>query len=650
VPEMTPEHLDEAALSAGHLEHMRRLRYASGIAVPLVARGRTLGVFGFVRRPGRAPYAEQDVRLAVELARRTATALDNARLFAELSATERQLEAVLGNLAEAVTVQAPDHALIYVNEAAARLLECESPEEVLATPMPAILERFVALDEDGRLFDFASLPGREALAGNTPEPVLMRSISKATGEDRWMLVKSTPVRDADGAVVMAVNIMEDVSDARRAEHHQRFLAAASKVLSSSLDIDATLERAAAAIVPELADWCCVDVPDDRGRLRRRAIAADPRRSELVDAVHEAFNLAGDDGPAGALRDGRPRLYADVDDALLRRWAPDDTALERLRAAGLRSAIVVPLMVGDRPIGAMTLGTDASARVLGPAELELAREVAVRAGVAVENARVHGARAHIAATLQRSLLPPRLPVVPGMTVAARFRAAGEASDVGGDFYDLFSVDRAWMVVIGDVTGKGPEAASITSLARYTMRTAAVYEDSPSGVLERLNAALVVDPDRRQICTVVAARIVPAPDGSAVVTVACGGHPAPFRLHGGRAEPVDACGPLLGAFEGGRWPETVVRLGPGESLVLYTDGVTDTRGAAARFGADRLAAVLAEATGLESDEIANRVDAALVAFEEGPQRDDVALLVLQATGAPAATAAPPAVGAPAADASA
>ena len=647
VPVMTAEHFDEVSLAPGHLEHMRRLRYASGIAVPLVARGRTLGVFAFVRRQGRVPYDEQDLRLAIELARRASAALDNARLFAELSATERQLEAVLGNLAEAVTVQAPDHGLIYVNQAAARLLECASPDEVLATPMPEILDRFVALDEDGRPMDFGRLPGREALAGGTPDPVLMRSISKATGDDRWMLVKATPVRDADGAVVMAVNIMEDVSDARRAEHHQRFLAAASKVLSSSLDVDATLERAAAAIVPELADWCFVDVPDDRGRLRRRAIAADPRRGDLVDGVREAFDLADDDGPAGVLRDGRPRLYGDIDDALLRRWARDEAAFDRLRAAGLRSAIVVPLMAGDRPIGAMTLGTNVSARVLGPAELELAREVAVRAGVAVENARVHGVRAHIATTLQRSLLPPRLPAVPGMTIAARFRAAGEASDVGGDFYDLFSVDGAWMVVIGDVTGKGPEAASITSLARYTMRTAAVYEDSPSGVLERLNSALVVDPDRRQICTVVAARIVSETNGAAVVTVACGGHPAPFRVHGGRAEPVAVAGPLLGAFETGRWPETVVRLGPGESLVLYTDGVTDTRGPAGRFGADRLEAVLAGAAGLEPDEIANRVDTALVAFGEGPQPDDVALLVLQATGAPASAAARLALGAPTAD---
>jgi GAF domain-containing protein len=644
VPTMTAEHLHKVALSPGHLEYMQRLRYASGIAVPLVARGRTLGVFAFVRRTGREPYDDDDLRLAVELARRAAAALDNARLFAELSAAERQLDAVLGSLAEAVTVQGRDLGLVYVNRAAAELLQCRSAQEVLETPVEELLDRFVALDEDGMPFDYARLPGRDVLAGHTPEPVLMRSISKATGEERWMLVKASPIRDDDGEVVMAVNIMEDVTDARRAEHHQRFLAAASKLLSGSLDVDATLERAAEAVVPEIADWCSVDVPDERGRLRRRAIAADPGRTAEVEALRAALDRAGDDGPSGAMRDGRPRLFSHVDDALLSAWAAgDEEALACLRGPGLRSVIVVPLMAGDQAVGTMTMATDASARALGPVELDLAREVGVRAGIAVENARVHGARAHIATTLQRSLLPPRLPAVPGMTIAARFRAAGEATDVGGDFYDLFAMAGGWMVVMGDVTGKGPEAASITSLARYTMRTAAVYEPSPAGVLERLNAALVVDPDRRQICTVIAARIVTAADGSVDVTVACGGHPAPYRLHDGRAEPVAAAGPLLGAFETGRWPETAVRLAPGESLVLYTDGVTDTRGAHERFGSDRLAEVLADATELEPDEIANRIDEALLAFEEGPQGDDVALLVLRAAGEPDAEASLVGVGA-------
>jgi serine phosphatase RsbU (regulator of sigma subunit)/PAS domain-containing protein len=627
VPEMTPEHLEEVALNARHLEHMRRLRYASGIAVPLVARGRTLGVFAFVRRAGRAPFGDDDLRLAVELARRAAIALDNARLFAELVRTERQLEAILGNLAEAVTVQARDLSLLYVNEAAAALLECASPEEVLRTPMAEIVARFVTLDEHGQPFDYARLPARDALAGRTPQPVLTRSVSRASGEERW-------VRDENGEVAMAVNIVEDVTEARRAEHHQRFLAEASKLVSSSLEVDATLERAAWALVPEVADWCCVDVPEERRGVARRALAAEPGRHARLDALRDAVDLEDPDadGPAAVLRDGRPRLYATVDDADLAAWARDGDALRTLRELRPRSVLSVPLMAGAHVLGVMTLGTDESARVLGEAELELAREIGVRAGIAVANARLHAARTHIATTLQRSLLPPRLPVVPGLTLAARFRAAGDASEVGGDFYDVFEVDGGWMVVIGDVTGKGPEAASITSLARYTMRTAAVYEASPSGVLERLNAALVVDPDRRQLCTVVCARIVTEPDGSATVTMASAGHPAPFRLRDGRAEPAEAGGPLLGAFEAGRWPETTVRLAPGESLVLYTDGVTDTRSGDARFGADRLAAVLAKATGAEPDEVASRVDDALLDFEEGPQRDDIALLVLRAWADP------------------
>ena len=133
------------------------------------------------------------------------------------------------------------------------------------------------------------------------------------------------------------------------------------------------------------------------------------------------------------------------------------------------------------------------------------------------------------------------------------------------------------------------------------------------------------------------------GSQELLLACGGHPAPFRLHHGGAEAVTAGGPLLGAFEAGRWPETVIRLAPGESLVPYTDGATDTRSATERFGSERLEDVLASATDLEPDEVANRVDAALIDFEEGPQRDDVALLVLRAGSGAGAEASLVAIGA-------
>src|SRR5919202_1223668 len=216
VSDITPEHLRDVAQAEGHRERMTRMGYRSGIAVPLAARGRTLGALALMRTAGE-PYDERDRDLAAELARRAALAVDNARLFAELTTTERQLEAVLTNLGEAVTVQGPDFGLVYANQAAATLLECASPDELLRTPIAEVLDRFVVLDERALPLDVLTLPGRAPLAGEPPEPVLVRYISRATGEERWMLVKATPVRGDDGRVALAVNIMEDVTETRRAE-------------------------------------------------------------------------------------------------------------------------------------------------------------------------------------------------------------------------------------------------------------------------------------------------------------------------------------------------------------------------------------------------------------------------------------------------
>jgi serine phosphatase RsbU (regulator of sigma subunit) len=258
-------------------------------------------------------------------------------------------------------------------------------------------------------------------------------------------------------------------------------------------------------------------------------------------------------------------------------------------------------------------------------------------MAVDHARVHAARTHIATTLQRSLLPPRLPVVPGLTIAARFRAAGPVTEVGGDFYDVFEGRGRWMVMMGDVTGKGPGAAAITSLARHTMRTVAQYEDDPTEMLRRLNDTLGADPERRQICTAVCVlvRELGGAGGGVGLQVACAGHPAPLLVGAnGVVRPVGRPGTLLGAFAEGRWTVTEVELAPGDSLVLYTDGVTDTRGPEGRFGAERLEALLREIGPAEPEEIAGGIEARLQAF--GEQRDDVAVLVLRASadGAPQA----------------
>jgi PAS domain S-box-containing protein len=632
VPALSGEQLRSFAAGPEHLELMLSLRYSSALVAPLTARGRTLGVLSFLRFHGEAPYDEDDLEIAGEIARRAALALDNTRLFADLARTEGQLEAILGNLGEAVTVQ--DHErLVYANQAAADLLGAATPEELLATSPEELARRFVLLDEAGEPLKLERHPGRLALAGGHPEPLLVRNVVRATGEERWLVTKATPVLDEQGAVTLAVTVFEDVTQVRRAERQQRFLSDASKLVSSSLDVGATLEKVAWAVVPELADWCRVDVPSEQGVPMQGAVAhVDERGRDLLVRLR-ALHPQNDLTPiAGVMKSGEPLVFPEVDEQVMRRFSEDDEHYALLREIGTRSAVMVPMTAGDTVVGVVTIATAASERRLGEEELVILQELGRRAGIAVENARVYAARSHIATTLQRSLLPPRLPAVPGMTIAARFRAAGEGSEVGGDFYDLFPVDGGWMVIIGDVTGKGPEAAAITSLARYTMRTAAMYEQSPAAVLDRLNRALEGDADRRRLCTAICARVEPDGDrpAGARVTLACGGHPPPFLLTPGRPpRPLEASGPLLGAFSGGDWSEDDLTMHPGESLVLYTDGVPDTRGSEERFGEERLAAVLAEAAGLDADEIAGRVDEALRVFQEGPQRDDVALLVLRAT---------------------
>jgi PAS domain S-box-containing protein len=511
--------------------------------------------------------------------------------------------------------------------------------ELVPTVSPAVEESLRSVLETGR-----PITGVE-ISGETPG---RRGVVQ-TWMCGWYPVRQGPEAEIVGVGAVVTEITERAAlleaertareRAERAERQAAYLAEVGEILAGSLNWEDNLARVVRVSVRAKAQWCTVNLLQRDGTIRRLAGAhRDPAREHVLTELQRHYPLTIDDpvGAGSVLRSGRPELMREIDDEVLRSITKGDGHMALVQQLGMASRMIVPIVVRGRMTGTLTFARGPGERPYTLEDLRIVMEVARRASTGIAHAELYRERSHIAHTLQRSLLPPRLPAVPGMTIAARFRAAGESSEVGGDFYDLFPVDGAWMVVMGDVTGKGPEAAAITSLARYTMRTAAEYERSPAGVLERLNAALVVDPDRRRLCTVVCARIVTDPDGSAEVRVACGGHPPPFRLHDARAEPVAVTGPLLGAFEGGSWQEAVVTLEPGDSLVLYTDGVTDTRSAAERFGAERLEAVLAGAAGLEADEVADRVDRALLEFEQGPQRDDVALLVLRA-GATSGTAA-------------
>jgi serine phosphatase RsbU (regulator of sigma subunit) len=330
-----------------------------------------------------------------------------------------------------------------------------------------------------------------------------------------------------------------------------------------------------------------------------------------------------------LRTGQPELYPDIPDELLRAGAQDDEHYRILTEFGMRSAIIVPMTTRGRTLGALTFVTGRSGRRFDEQDAALATELARRCATALDNARLYTERSYIARTLQQSLLPVELPDIKGIEVAARFRPTGEGNDVGGDFYDIFeSGERGWTVVMGDVCGKGPDAAAVTALARYTLRAAAMRERLPSRSLELLNEALLRQRNDRRFCTVAYAYIETLEEG-ARAAVACGGHPLPLLLRtDGSVEPVGEHGTLLGVVADPRLEDSAVTLGPGDALVFYTDGVIESRPAAGGvLDERRLAELVATCRGRGADAIAARVEEAAVLSQGGKPRDDIAVLVLR-----------------------
>src|SRR5919112_2418741 len=282
-----------------------------------------------------------------------------------------------------------------------------------------------------------------------------------------------------------------------------------------------------------------------------------------------------------------------------------------------------MSTGGRRLGTIAFSLSGRTRRYDRADLSIAEELARRAAVAIDNARLYRERSYIARTLQESLLPPELPEVPGAEISARFHPAGEATEVGGDFYDMFDTTHGWGIVMGDVCGKGADAAAVTALARYTLRALGVQESSPAEILRKLNDALLRQRTDRRFCTVAYASLNVNGNGAAQVCLATGGHPLPLVLRAdGRVEAVGEPGTLLGVLPDVRLSDTAVRLGKGDVMVLYTDGVTEARGPEGMFGAEQLVSVLGSCAGLDAKSVAARIESAALEIQEGNPRDDIA----------------------------
>lgn len=436
--------------------------------------------------------------------------------------------------------------------------------------------------------------------------------------------------------------------ARTAAEAQRdrmaFLALTGRLMEAPLSVDERLQRVADLAVPEIADWCAVHLVRD-DRVEQIAVAhADPEKVTYVEQLQRRYPSDPDAG-GGAIavaRSGKPVLLTDIPDELLTEAAVDDTHLQLIRAIGMRSAVVVPLVVRGRSLGALTLVHAESGLRFTDADLAFVEQLAATAAVALDNARLYEQQRHIAHTLQSALLPAVLPEVPGMQVAARYRPqSADLTEVyiGGDLYDVLvtapspdppTSPGGWAAMVGDVCGKGPAAAALTALVRHTWRAHVSQNLAPADVVRGVNAALLrgSPADTARFATLVHAQLRTDRPRTTVSLVSAG-HPPPLVLRGDRVEAVTAPGTLVGVYADLALTEIEIRLDPGDSLVLYTDGVTEGRSADGYYGAHRLAAAVSRCAGATADGIAGALLEDVCAFQHDRLSDDVAIFVMQAT---------------------
>jgi PAS domain S-box-containing protein len=549
-----------------------------------------------------------------------------------LAGSEERLGLILDSLGEAITIRGRDDRLIYANRAALDRLGLETVQQLREADPQELMRAYETTGEHGEPIVLGDLPSVRVLRGEQPEPLLLRAVDRGSGEERWSLLKTTPVRDVDGTVEAAVTIIEDVTESRRAAMRMEFLTRAADVLASSLDYQQTLRNVAGLAVPQLADWCAVDLFTEEGAREPVAIAhIDPAKIRTAERLRafEPKVLNPDQGLGLVLRTGESQLYTDIPDELLVAAAIDDEHLRLLREVGMRSVLIVPLSIRDRTIGALTMVSAESGRTFDSSDVEFAGQIAARAALAVESARLYSERSAIALTLQSSLLPDAIPEVPGWEVAALYRPAGHDSEVGGDFYDLWQAGEEWLMMIGDVTGKGVGAATLTSLVRHTARAASEFDSRPAQILQRVDAALRKRPTA-SLCTALCLRTSPH-----ATAVAAGGHPLPLLIGEDGIVDVGEHGTMLGALKRTRWPERAVAVRPGETLVAFTDGVTDTIGAdGERFGSERLRQTLAGLGDATPSALCDGLAAALEEFQVGAQADDTAIVIMRFIGARAA----------------
>jgi serine phosphatase RsbU (regulator of sigma subunit) len=417
-------------------------------------------------------------------------------------------------------------------------------------------------------------------------------------------------------------------------HRLDLVTAATRLLleNATFSESVTLQRCARLLSGELAAWVIVDV-ERRSRLRRQVVIGPAdRESEQLARRVTAVDPQPGSAPRQVHESGSSMLVAHAEDVGILGSGADDVPL--LMQLGATSVLCVPLTDGEQTYGVLTLARQPSERHFELADLGLVEELGEQLALAIRVDRMFRRRTEIADSLQASLLPREVPEIPGVEIAAAYAAATEGLEVGGDFYDVYRIPGGWGTAIGDVCGKGEEAAAVTAAARHAIRVLAHWNADPAQVLRQANELMLAEEYDGRFVTACVAHFRWHDDGLKV-TIASAGHPGPALVRpDGRVRMLPGGGMPLGLFPDAEPGTHEIELGQGDLVFLFTDGVTEARSPEMAYFEDRLTDELAALASRPPAEIVAGLQSLVVEFSLNDLRDDMTMLALRVGDNPAA----------------
>ena len=494
--------------------------------------------------------------------------------FIELATAEdrRVLDILFRHASEAVSVQDRSGRLLYANDEAARIVGFRTGAELVSTSPEDIIGRFEMIDRSGSPVPLESLPGRRVLAGAPVAEAVIGYRRPDSPTVRWSQVRASPIKNDAGEVVWVINFFQDITSQFRRDEIRELLYTVYEALGSSLDRDENLESLAKALVPRMGAWCAVHMLEGGTLIPVAMVHPDDEDARRLVSMSDTGPISLDDDhiQARVARTEKPEIIEAIYEEILQE-AEDLSGKELIdvvRRLDLNSVACVPIAIGRRVIGTLTLARSFPEAELDMADVDVLVAVADRAAAALENASLYQQQREIAETLQIVLTPKHLPRVPGFQLAARYQPLSLVGHVGGDFYDVFPIaDGRTAVLVGDIAGKGVEAAAAVGLARYTLRSTIALDPNPATVITRINESLL---EEEQMCTVCYAILENQGDRFRLRVTLAGHPPVVVVTADGSVERLGEPCPPVGVMaevipvEVERW------LAPGDMIVMYTDG--------------------------------------------------------------------------------